>query len=144
MAKKTATILGIGLLAVGVLGFAAPGLLGAHLSPAHDLVHLASGAAALGFGIKGTREAARAFDLAFGAVYAVLGIAGFVLGAPGMSSAGHAAHDDRLLRLIPGTLELGTADHVIHVLLGLAFAAGALATKRVEAPLRRTTSARPT
>jgi hypothetical protein len=135
MAKRTATVLGVGLLAVGVLGFAAPGLLGAHLSPAHSAIHLVSGAAALGFGIKGTRATAKAFDLAFGAVYALLGIAGFVLGVPGTSAAGHVAHDAHLLRIVPGVLELGTVDHAIHIAIGAAFVAGALATKRVEPPL---------
>jgi hypothetical protein len=43
--------------------------------------------------------------------------------------------DSRLWKLIPGTLEFGTADHAIHILLGIVFLAGALLTK---ADVRRT------
>jgi hypothetical protein len=135
MVKTACTLLGLGFLAVGALGFLVPDLLGAHLGPAHNAVHLLSGALALGFGVKGTREAARGFALAFGTLYFLLGVAGFVLGAPGSSTVAHAAHDDRLLRVLPGTLELGTVDHAIHVVLGLAFVVAALATVRVTAPL---------
>jgi hypothetical protein len=135
MAKKATAILGAALLLVGLVGFLAPGLLGAHLSVAHNLVHLVTGAASLGFGLKGTREGARLFALAFGAVYGLLGVLGFVLGAPGVSTAGHATHDARLWAPIPGHLELGTSDHVIHLLLGTLYVAAAVATKVVRAPL---------
>src|SRR5947207_2682090 len=49
MAKTISTILGVLFLAVGLLGFAAPGLMGMHLSVAHNVVHLVSGAVALFF-----------------------------------------------------------------------------------------------
>jgi hypothetical protein len=135
MAKKAATWLGLVLLVVGLVGFAAPGFLGAHLSVVHNLVHVASGAVALGFGVKGTREGARTFCFVFGAVYGALGVLGFALGGPGTSAAGHVSDDARLWRPIPGHLELGTTDHVIHVVVGLAFVAAALATRIVKAPL---------
>ena len=44
MAKTVCKIMGVVFLLVGIAGFAAPHLLGAHLTPAHNLVHLASGA----------------------------------------------------------------------------------------------------
>jgi len=50
MAKTVCKILGVVLLLVGVVGFAAPGLLGAHLNMAHNVVHIVSGAIALYFG----------------------------------------------------------------------------------------------
>jgi len=37
--------------------------------------------------------------------------------------------DDRLLRVIPGALELGTNDHVLHVILGAAYIVAALMTR---------------
>ena len=43
MAKTVCKILGVVLLLVGVCGFVAPRLLGAHLTPAHNVVHLLSG-----------------------------------------------------------------------------------------------------
>ena len=120
MAKRVCTILGVVFLLVGLAGFAMPALLGAHLSLAHNVVHLVSGAAALYLGLKGSEDAARSFCWAFGAVYLLLGLAGFV--------AGEGA--DRMLAVIPGTLELGTVDHVIHVLLGAGFLVGGFMSRR--------------
>ena len=121
MANRIATILGIVFLLVGVAGFAMPGLLGAHLSPAHNIIHLVSGAISLWLGLKGTVQAAKTFCIVFGAVYLLLGVAGFVAGEGEM----------RMLNLVPGHLEWGTVDHIIHVLLGGLYLLGGLATKTV-------------
>lgn len=129
MAKTIATVLGAAFILVGLIGFVAPGLLGFHLSTAHNLVHLISGAAALYFGLAGTLAGARLFDLVFGAVYGLLGVAGFVAGAPGTPSMPGMAADSRLLKVIPGVLELGTSDHSLHILLGIAFLVGGLLTR---------------
>ncbi|HEX2123634.1 MAG TPA: DUF4383 domain-containing protein [Thermoanaerobaculia bacterium] len=131
MANKVCTILGIVFILVGIIGFVAPGLLGAHLSLAHNVVHLVSGAVALWLGLKGTPSAAKTFCLVFGAVYLLLGVAGFVAGGDGNVTAGvpGPAHDTRLLKVLPGQLELGTMDHVIHILLGAIFLIGAFGTK---------------
>lgn len=118
MAKTICTLLGIVFILVGLVGFAAPGLLGAHLSPAHNVVHLVSGAVALYLGLKGSLSAAKMFCLIFGAVYLLLGVVGFALGSG----------DDRMFHVIAGTLELGTVDHVIHILLGAIFLIGGLMT----------------
>ena len=119
MAKTIATLLGVVFILVGLVGFAAPGLLGAHLSMAHNVIHLVSGAIALYLGLKGSLSAAKTFCLVFGAVYLLLGIVGFGVGTG----------DDRMFHVIEGTLELGTMDHIIHVLLGLIFLIGGLTTK---------------
>jgi uncharacterized membrane protein HdeD (DUF308 family) len=116
MAKTISTILGIIFLAVGLLGFAAPGLLGMHLSTAHNVIHLVSGALALYFGTKGTYDSARAFCIVFGIIYGLLGVIGFVAGGA-----------DYQLTLIPDQLVLGKMDHVIHVVLGAVFIVGGLA-----------------
>jgi len=63
MAKTVCKILGVVFLLVGIAGFAAPHLLGAHLTPAHNLVHLASGAIALYLGFAGSMSAARTLAL---------------------------------------------------------------------------------
>jgi len=120
MAKTIATLLGVLFILVGLVGFAAPGLMGAHFSPAHNIVHLVSGAVALYLGQKGSLSSAKMFCLIFGAVYLLLGLAGFFMGG---------SHD-RMLALIPGTLEFGTTDHTIHVLMGAIFLVGGLMTKR--------------
>lgn len=119
MAKTISTVLGIGFILVGIAGFLAPRLLGAHLSFAHNIIHLFSGAIALYFGLAGTLAGARAFCLVFGAVYLLLGIVGMVAG----TGAG------RLLTVIPDALVLGTVDHMIHILLGALFLIGGLTTK---------------
>ena len=130
MAKQVATILGIGFLLVGLIGFIAPAFLGTHLSMAHTIIHLVSGAAALYLGLKGTPEQARLFCIVFGIVYALLGLVGFLAGASTNPSAGiPGPHDDRLLKVIPGVLELGTPDHILHILLGLIFLVGGFLTK---------------
>lgn len=118
MAKTVCKILGVVFLLVGVLGFAKADLLGAHLTPAHNVVHLVSGAIALYFGFAGTLSAAKAFSLVFGVVYLALGIIGMALGTGG----------DRMWML--GPLHFGQADHGIHVLLGVIFLAGGLFTKK--------------
>jgi hypothetical protein len=120
MAKTVCKILGVVFLLVGVCGFVAPNLLGAHLSPAHNAVHIVSGVIALYFGFAGTLSAAKAFSLIFGVVYLALGILGMALGTG----------EGRMWMV--GPLHLGQADHGIHILLGVIFLAGGLFTKRTD------------
>ena len=131
MAKTIATVLGVAFILVGLVGFIAPGFLGTHLSLVHNLVHLISGAVSLYFGLKGTLAGARAFCLAFGAVYGLLGVAGFLLGGSGQHTVGGISHgtDSRLLAVIPGQLELGSVDHTLHILLGIVYLVGGLLTR---------------
>jgi hypothetical protein len=114
MAKRICTILGVVFILVGLAGFALPTLLGAHLSLAHNIIHLLSGAVALYLGLKGTEAAARTFCRVFGIVYLLLGVAGFLLGSG----------DDKMWDVIPGQLMLGMVDHLIHVALGLVLVIG--------------------
>ncbi len=119
MAKTVCKILGVVFVLVGLIGFAAPTLLGAHLTPAHNVVHLVSGAIALYLGFAGTLSAAKTFCLVFGVVYLGLGILGFAFGTGA----------DRMWN-VAGLLHLGQADHAIHGLLGVVFLAGGLFTKK--------------
>ena len=107
MTKNILTIVGGLLVLVGILGFGVQSLFGMHLGPVHNVIHLASGALALYFGLKGTLSAARIFSLVFGGVYAVLGLIGL--------SASDASGS---WTLIPHQLVLGTVDHFVHVALG--------------------------
>jgi hypothetical protein len=132
MAKTICKILGVVFLVVGLAGFAAPGLLGTHLSLLHNIVHIASGAIALYLGFAGTLSAARLFCLVFGAVYLLLGVLGFALGTASASTvAGMASMgvDSNLWKVIPGQLEFGKMDHIIHLLLGILFLIGGFLTK---------------
>lgn len=118
MAKTVCKILGVVFLLVGVAGFARSDLLGAHLTPAHNVVHLVSGIVALYFGFAGTLSGAKLFALTFGVVYLGLGVLGFAMGTGA----------ERMWMV--GPLELGQVDHGIHVLLGVVFLAGGLFTKK--------------
>ena len=132
MAKTISKILGVVFILVGIIGFVAPGLLGMHLSLAHNLVHLISGALALYFGFAGTLAGARLFCIAFGVVYGLLGVAGFLLGSGGAHTvAGVPAHgnDASLLQALPGSLELASMDHTVHILLAIVFLIGGFLTR---------------
>jgi uncharacterized protein DUF4383 len=118
MAKTVCKIVGIAFLVVGIAGFAAPNLLGFHLGPAHNLVHIVSGAIAIYFGFAGSLSGARGFCLIFGVVYLALGFLGIALGDPAMNRMWHV-----------GPLTLAMADHGLHIFLGAVFLAGGLFTK---------------
>lgn len=118
MAKTVCKILGVVFLLVGLCGFVKPDLLGAHLSGAHNAVHIVSGAIALYFGFAGSLAGAKAFSLVFGVVYLALGILGMALGTA----------EDRMWMV--GPLHFGQADHGIHILFGVIFLAGGLFTKK--------------
>jgi uncharacterized protein DUF4383 len=117
MAKTLCKILGVVLLIVGLAGFAMPNLLGMHLTPIHNIVHLLTAAIALYLGFAGSPEGAKTFCVVFGAIYLLLGILGFA--APGVvaSIIGH-----------PGPVSSGdlTPDNAVHLLLGIVFLAAGL------------------
>lgn len=114
MAKTVAKLLGVILLLVGILGFThVLDPLGAHLSSAHNLVHIVSGVIALYFGFAGSLSGAKGFCTIFGLVYLLLGIIGLAKG-----------------NLDIGPLMLGKVDHGIHLIVGALFLAGGLLTKK--------------
>jgi Domain of unknown function (DUF4383) len=132
MAKTICKILGVVFILVGILGFLAPGLMGMHLSTTHNLVHIISGALALYFGFAGSLSGARLFCIVFGVVYLLLGVAGFLAGSSTPHTvAGVPSHtsDSSLLAVLPGSLELASMDHIVHVLLGIVFLVGGFLTK---------------
>jgi hypothetical protein len=102
---------GAALLVVGFAGFAWPHLLGLHLTPTHNGIHIASGLLAFYFGSARAGAGARSFLLAFGLVYALLGVAGFVL--PGLVATA-LGHDG------PLTAQALMADNLVHILIGAA------------------------
>lgn len=85
MTKTPAMIFGVAFLLVGILGFvpaAAPdgmllGLL--HVNTAHNVVHLLTGAIALGAGLTSS-SASRLFFQIFGVVYGIVAVLGFAYG----------------------------------------------------------------
>ena len=130
MANRVATILGAGFLLIGIIGFFAPTLLGMHLSATHSIIHLVTGAVSLYLGLKGSPSAARTFCIAFGLVYLLLGVAGFVTGSS-MQPGVPGPHDAKMMKVVPGHFEVGTADHIVHILLGAIYLIGGFMTRTV-------------
>ena len=127
--RIVAVALGAGFLLAGIIGFISHDFLGMHLSTSHNLVHLISGVLAVFIGLKGSLLAVRAFNLVFGAVYMLLGVAGFIAGGQAEPTAGVPGPGGPYLwKVIAGMLELGTVDHLVHILLGLVFVIGGLLT----------------
>lgn len=85
MIKSAALVFGLAFLAVGILGFVPAVtkdgmLLGIfHVNTAHNLVHLASGAAALLAGLTSS-GAARVYFRVFGVIYALVAVLGLIQG----------------------------------------------------------------
>jgi uncharacterized protein DUF4383 len=114
MAKTLCKILGVVLLIVGLCGFAAPNLLGMHLTPIHNIIHLLTAAIALYLGFAGSAQGAKTFCAVFGAIYLLLGILGFAAPNVVAQIIGH-----------PGPVTSGdlTPDNAVHLLLGIVFLA---------------------
>ena len=114
MAKTLCKIAGFIFLIVGLAGFAQPNLMGFHLTPIHNIIHILTGAIALYMGFAATYDAARTFCLIFGVVYLLLGILGFV--APDVV-AGVIGH--------PTPVPAGalTPDNAFHLVVGILFLA---------------------
>ena len=120
MAKTYCKILGVAMLVAGVLGFVMPRLLGFHLTPVHNIIHLATGALGAYFGFAGGYGGAQNFCRIFGVVYGLVAVLGFV--APGLLSTilGH-----------PGLSAADLmADNVFHVAVALSSLAAGFAGSR--------------
>jgi len=112
MLKKLSILVGVVFVLIGVLGFV-PGLTTTHadgtkyllglfqVGGIHNLVHLLSGAAALAAGYT-SEKYARLYFLAFGVVYALVTVVGFIQG-------------DTVL----GIFAVNTADNFLHLALAI-------------------------
>lgn len=134
MARTVAIIMGVAFILLGLIGFVSDNFMGTHLTLMHNLIHLVSGAAALFIGLKGSIKAAKLFGFGFGAFYLLLGVVGYWLGGlhrtttlPASEQAGGL--NENMFRMIPGVLELGSMDHLLHVAIGLAFIIAATLTR---------------
>lgn len=139
MTQRVCITLGYFFVAVGLLGIVVPGFIGMHLSMSHNFIHLFSGVLALWAGYADESRKAYNFCIGFGAFYGILGVAGFVFGEPGYPGVGHMEADENLLRIVPNVLELGSSDHIVHIVLSGVFLITAYAFRqsRVEAGVRK-------
>jgi Domain of unknown function (DUF4383) len=131
-ASLYAGVIGAVLLVAGIIGFfysasfGSPGDVDAvfgilDVNAWHNLVHILSGALGLLAFASGPR-ASRTYALAFGVIYIVVAIWGFIIG-----------NGDSILGFIP----INTEDNVLHVILGV-LGVGAYAASTPEAEARRT------
>src|SRR5262249_48748189 len=112
-------VLGAVLIVAGLAGVARPDLLGLHLTPIHNAIHLLSGAIALYVGWATEGGAARGFLFAFGLVSALLGMAGLVAPSLVARVLGHEG---------PMTAAALMPDNLVHIALGAASEIAALVT----------------
>src|SRR2546423_7950011 len=103
MARLACKVFGIVFVAIGLLVI----VRGADVDPYHNLLHLATGVAALYVGFVGSSSGARAFCRGFGVFYLALGGLGLILGDPTMNRLWQA-----------GPLSLDVGDHGFHIVLG--------------------------
>lgn len=125
------------VFAIGLVGFVVPGLFAMHLNPVHNMILIVSGAIAFWFGLTSPNYTAKRFSQWFGGAYLLVGVAGFAFGHRAISltrptSTGIAEESSFLWQLVPGRFEIGTADHVLHILVGAVFLLGAYLTLRGE------------
>ncbi|MEK2689450.1 hypothetical protein [Bdellovibrio sp. GT3] len=114
-AQESSVIVGTCLIVSGFIGFVMTNFLGMHLTPAHNMILLVSGAALVAMGFK-KEPVARKCAMIVGAFFAVIGVLGYVVGAPGIATTGNMQRDDFLWIVSPEVLEMGSRDHNIHLL----------------------------
>ena len=115
--QKVCILVGAILVMIGLSGVLMPGLLGMHLSMLHNFAHILSGSLALWVGFSAPRKAF-SYSLIFGGIYCFLGIIGFLYGEPGYPTVGNMEADQNLFKVAPNFLELGTMDHIAHLIIG--------------------------
>lgn len=100
--KTYATVVGVVLLLVGLLGFVQNPILGLFgVNMLQNVLHLVGGALGLWLGMKGN---AKTFNMWFGIVALVVGVLGFVPGVAG---------------LLTSLLNINTEISVLHIVLGV-------------------------
>jgi hypothetical protein len=132
MIKTVLVLMGVAFILIGLVGFVSDNFAGTHLTLAHNLIHLVSGAASLYLGLKGSISAAKIFGFAFGTVYLLLGVGGYWLGmhsATTLPASTAEGYNEHMFRVIPGVLELCSMDHLLHIIIGLVFIIAAALTR---------------
>ena len=127
MAKTLCKVAGLIFLVVGLVGFATPTLMGFHLTPIHNVIHIVTGLIALYLGFAGSYDAAKTFCLIFGVVYLLVAIIGFMAPSTLASILGHGG---------PMTSAELMPDNVFHLLVGILFLAVGLMRPAVVATAR--------
>lgn len=116
MAKKSALVIGIVFILVGILGFIPNGIVGEgatfETDTLHDIIHLVFGLILVFVALKAAHKAASTL-VVVGIIYLLLAIIGFVQGTT-------------ILGLVP----VNAADNWLHLVLGVVIAALGFASKK--------------
>jgi hypothetical protein len=131
VSQRVFITLGILFLILGLVGLAVPYLGGMHFSTAHNLIHFVL--AGLYFWIGYQRESKRTYIFGYvvGSFLVLLGILGFAIGSPAyLTTMPNLPAEQSLWIVMPGILELGMADHFVHLILGAATIMGGVNAKR--------------
>jgi hypothetical protein len=109
MAKKSALVIGIVFILVGILGFIPNGIVGAgalfETDALHNIIHLIFGLILLFVALKAAQKAAGTLKVV-GVIYLLLAVIGFVQG-------------DTIIGLVP----VNAADNWLHLVLGVVIGA---------------------
>jgi hypothetical protein len=135
MAKIIATTFGGAVGLFGLIACASPTAFGAHGSPVGILLHLLLGAVLVAAAWKGGPSLLLGACTGAAMLFLAWGLAGLVFGRPGASSLGAMPPDLHLLVIIPGVLEGGRSDHLLHLFFGVAFGVSGVVCL-AETPLR--------
>jgi hypothetical protein len=135
MAKILAISFGAALILFGLAAFASPTVFGAHNSPLANLLKLLAGGGMVYAARKAGASVLFGCCVAAGAAYLLGGLAGFIFGQPAESTLQAMPPDVKLMVVIPGFLEAGRSDHLLHVGIGVAFAVAAVVSV-AETPFR--------
>ena len=123
MSRTVCRLLALGLLWLGVMGFADPNLLRLHLTPVHNVTHLFTGFLAFCVGFGGSARSIRTLGSLLGVTFTAFGVLGVV--APGLLGD--------LLAHAPGLDAAALApDNLLNVCVGSAFLIVGLAQPRSE------------
>ncbi|MBC7371867.1 MAG: hypothetical protein H7326_09890 [Bdellovibrionaceae bacterium] len=128
IANRTCWYMGFALIAIAVVGFAAPVIWEFHFGYIHNLINLVAGVATLWVGLTRVGPVARSFSLCMGTAYLLFGILGFVFG---MNVIVNGAVEARYyMTWVPGSAEFGRWDHYLHALCGAILLAGGILSRQ--------------
>lgn len=116
--QKATIGFGVFNVLMGLAGMVSPGFLGMHMGFVHNLIHFVLAGLAFATAYAHDSKYALNYSFGFGIFLLLFGIVGFIIGTPGYPGIGYMEADQNLFRVIPNIFELGTMDHVLHLLMG--------------------------
>ena len=113
--------IGFVLLVLALCGLFMPNFLGLNMSAMHCWVLASCGCIGIWSGLTTQRTVAMKLNFAVGIFFILNAILGVMAGEPGIEHGVINAHDELVIRIAPGFLELSTMDHVLHAVVGAFF-----------------------